>query len=138
MSLGPRCRLRDPKKPGYAPSQGIGLLRLALPHRQYSPTLFPKRSRIRSVAPAIAFNFLRPKLKPALGQFSLRASMTVPETSVYKHDRSTTPKHEIGLARQRLIVHPKSQSEGMNNLADDKLWRRVVTLHAPHYAATLL
>jgi len=83
------------------------------PHHPYPPTQFQEGRDILLVALPVASEFIPPESRMSRRNTELGTMpVTMPETAVHKHNCFELREHNIGRARQLLIVLAETQPQG--------------------------
>jgi hypothetical protein len=86
-----------------------------------------------SITAAIPFELWQPIVESRLRQCATGGTtMHVPKTTVNEKRDPMSWQHDVGLARERCRMEPKSKSALVQLPSDAKLWSRVLAPNARH------
>lgn len=111
--------------------------RRALPNNQYPPAKLQKSLVGTAVALNVASEFDFPELSTRLRYFGVTtAKVSVPETTVDKHDNPSSGKHNVRSSRQIPAVKPEPEACRKQGLANDDLRLRIQPPDSGHHPAS--
>ena len=117
----------------------FGLLRLALPDREDSPTEAAQGGGVAFVAGGVAYEFFSPPRALGLrdaGVFAIPVQM--PETAVDKNADAMAWQNDVWTTRQVAPVQPKTIAHRVEPAANDEFRLGVLAANAGHQATALL
>ena len=114
------------------------ILYLTLPNYNRLPSHPAYKFFIRSIIILISFLLVNPKLDVGFRNSTLPTAMTMPKTSVDKHNRFMPGQDDIRFAGERLHVQPKPKPEPMQYFSDSFFRLSVFAANSAHQPATML
>ena len=117
--------------------QSLLITHFAFPHDDQLPPRRTDRSLVFFVTVDITFELRQPELLPCFRSISLIApKMTVPKTSMHKHDRSPSGQDDIRATGKSANMEPKTKTHPMKDRSNPYLGLGVLCPDLRHVPAS--
>lgn len=132
LAASPFCLLLNGSQKAAKARLKFGIVELALPNDQNSPSIGEKPALIFLVALDVSFKFLSPKCATRFGHIPPAASVPMPKTSMNEYHTPPTSKDDIGSSGQFPLVQPVAVPKLMQHSSEQLFGARVRPPDAPH------